>query len=91
VGYLILQLPHILGPQTFTKRMMRCNKCFLRICCFTFVEVALHKIITLTKKINLKGGKNGRRLALKMGCDFENLIPLSKLDFHLKSSCLKRP
>jgi hypothetical protein len=36
VGYLILQLPHILGPQTFTKRMMRCSRCFLRICCFTF-------------------------------------------------------
>jgi hypothetical protein len=36
VGYLILQLPNILGPQTFTKRMMRCSRCFLRICFFTF-------------------------------------------------------
>jgi hypothetical protein len=26
-----------------------------------------------------------------MGCDFENLIPLSKLDLHLKLSCLKGP
>ncbi len=36
VGRLILQSPHILGPQTFTKRMMRCSRCFLRIWCFTF-------------------------------------------------------
>jgi hypothetical protein len=36
VGRLVLQSPHILGPQTFTKRMMRCSRCFLRIWCFTF-------------------------------------------------------
>jgi hypothetical protein len=87
VGCLILQSPHILGPQTFTKRMMRCSRCYLKIWCFTFAQAVLQK----TKKSNLKGGKNGRRLALKMGCDLENLKPLSKLDLHLKSSCLKRP
>jgi hypothetical protein len=36
VGHLSLQSRHILGPQTFTKRMMRCSRCFLRIWCFTF-------------------------------------------------------
>jgi hypothetical protein len=36
VGHLFLQSLHILGPQTFTKRMMKCSRCFLRIWCFTF-------------------------------------------------------
>jgi hypothetical protein len=35
--------------------------------------------------------KNGRRLALNVGCHLENLRPLSKLDLHPKSLCLKRP
>ncbi len=31
LGLLVLQLPFILGPQTFTKIMMRHDKCLLRI------------------------------------------------------------
>jgi len=38
-----------------------------------------------------KGSKNGRRLALKVGCNFKNLKHLSKPYVHLKSSCLRIP
>jgi len=39
----------------------------------------------------VKVGKNGKRLVLNVGCCFKNLEPLSKLNLHPKSSCLKRP
>jgi hypothetical protein len=36
-------------------------------------------------------GKNGRRFVLNVGCRLKKLRPLSKLDLHPKSSCLKKP
>jgi hypothetical protein len=53
-------------------------------------QVVLQKTITWTKKSG-KGRKNGRRFILNVGCCLENLKPLSKLNLHSKSSCLKRP
>jgi hypothetical protein len=35
-------------------------------------------------KKSKKGSNNGRKLALKVGCRFENLKPLSKPNLHLK-------
>jgi hypothetical protein len=54
------------------------------------VQVFLQKTTTWTKKIE-KGNKNGKRLALNVECHFKNSKSLSKLDLHMKSSCLKRP
>jgi hypothetical protein len=40
---------------------------------------------------NLKNGDmNEKKLALKLGCDFKNLKPLSKLILHPKSLCSRR-
>jgi hypothetical protein len=39
----------------------------------------------------VKVGKNGRRFVLNVGFCLEKLRPLSKLNLHPKSSCLKRP
>ncbi len=58
------------------------------------VSVKMHNLLhrrQLHGQRNLGTCKNGRRLALNMGCHLENVRPLSKLDLHPKSPCLKRP
>jgi hypothetical protein len=54
-------------------------------------QATLQNIITWTKKYRKKEEKNGRMLALIVGCGIGNVKPLSKPYFNPKSLWLKRP
>jgi hypothetical protein len=54
VGHLILQSRHILGPQTFTKRMTRCSRCFFEDMVFNICIRYFTKNNYMDKKIKFK-------------------------------------
>jgi hypothetical protein len=54
----------------------------------------MHKLLCLKQSCGQKKSKkrsnNGKILALKVGCKFENLKPLSKPNLHINESCVEK-